>query len=100
MDEIYDCQRCGACCREAFDTVEVDEDDPFVRLHPELLERTPFDKLGVIRKGPNCAALDGGEGCWSCRIYDARPWTCRDVEPGAQACLWARERLGISASGG
>lgn len=92
----FDCTTCGACCREAFDAVEISEDDPFVELHPELVIRTPFDKLGVLRQGPRCACLSGDDATpYTCAVYAVRPQTCRDVAVGGEACLWARERVGL-----
>jgi len=90
----FDCTQCGACCREAFDAVEIDADDPFVRLHPDLVITTPFGQTGVRRDGDRCACLVG-DGPYTCRVYADRPQTCRDVEPGGQACRWARERVGL-----
>lgn len=92
----FDCTTCGACCREAFDAVEIAPDDPFVRLHPDLVIRTPFGKTGVRRDGSRCACLmGGGEAPYHCTVYGDRPQTCRDVEVGGEACRWARERLGL-----
>ena len=35
---MLDCLTCGACCREAFDAVPIeDDDDGFAHAHPELL---------------------------------------------------------------
>ena len=39
-DDALDCLSCGACCREAYHTVEVGPRDPFVRAHRELLHHT------------------------------------------------------------
>ncbi len=95
MAAPYDCRACGACCREAFDTVEVDEDDPFLRRHPGLVARTPFGRWGVVRCGSRCAALRGGPGDFTCRVYAERPRPCRDLEVGGPACRWARARVGL-----
>lgn len=96
MDEPpYDCLACGACCREGYDTVEVDDDDPAVARFPELFARGPFGRLNLARSGPRCACLDGAPGAWKCSIYADRPQTCRDVEVGGEACRFARARVGL-----
>jgi len=95
-----DCRACGACCREAYDSVPVTDDDEVRRAHPELL-RVDGDWVDLERVpsrsgcGTRCVALQG-DGPYSCRIYEVRPATCRDVEPGASGCLFARRRVGLS----
>lgn len=95
MEPEYDCLACGACCREAFDAVEIAADDPFVRLHPRLVIRTPFGHSAVAREGDRCACLQVAEGRFTCRHYADRPQTCRDVAVDGEACRWARERVGL-----
>ena len=92
-DEAVDCLTCGACCREAYHTVEVGARDPFVRAHPELLHRTD-GRLQVIRNGPRCACLGPD---LRCSVYADRPRTCRDFERGGPNCVDARRRVGLSA---
>lgn len=93
-----DCQTCGACCREAYDSVEVSRRDPVVRSHPELiLERDTHLKLR--RTGSRCAALEGGNTPaepFACSIYPDRPATCREFERAGLNCLQARQRVGLS----
>lgn len=93
--DVYDCTACGACCREAFDAVEIDDDDPFVRLHSALVITTPFGRTGVRRDGERCACLVVQGGTYTCRVYADRPQTCHDVEVDGQACRWARVRVGL-----
>jgi len=95
MEPEYDCIACGACCREAFDAVEIDDDDPFVRLYPTLVIQTPFDRTAVRRDGDRCACLLGRSGKYTCAVYANRPKTCRDVEVNGSACRWARQRVGL-----
>ena len=95
----YDCIACGACCREAFDVVEIEDDDPFAAKHPELVHRTPFGRLSVNRTGDRCACLLVSAGRFTCRHYADRPQTCHDVEAGGEACRWARERVGLDPDG-
>ena len=90
-----DCLSCGACCREAYDTVEVDDDDPVVGRHPELVRRGPFGRLNLLREGPRCACLLAQRGVYTCAIYEERPRTCRDLEVGGEACRTARQRVGL-----
>ena len=106
FEPALDCQECGACCRAAYDCVEVSPRDPVRRKHPELVVvRGPF--LEVKRAGDRCAALDGGQ--WegppdgdrrfvpfACSIYADRPKSCRDFEAGGEHCLTARHRVGLT----
>jgi hypothetical protein len=100
-----DCQECGACCRAAYDLVQVAPRDPVRKKHADLVVvRGPF--LEMKRDGDRCAALGGGavepDGNggrfvpFACRIYDDRPKTCRDFELGGEHCLTARRRVGLS----
>jgi Fe-S-cluster containining protein len=95
LETELDCLACGACCREVYDTVEVGDEDPFVLLHPELVQ-DHHGRLNLRREGNRCACLIPGPGTWTCRVYDERPQTCRDFEQGGENCLEARRRLGLS----
>jgi hypothetical protein len=92
-DDALDCLSCGACCREAYHTVEVGPRDPFVRAHPELLHHTD-GRFQVLRNGPRCACLGPD---YRCSVYADRPKTCRDFERGGVNCVDARRRVGLSA---
>ena len=64
-----DCVQCGACCREAYDTVEVSRRDPFRKQYPELL-KTIDGRLNIRRKGSYCINLNEHQGCfYLCRIF-------------------------------
>lgn len=96
-----DCQTCGACCREAYHSVEVSRRDPAVKKQPAyIVDRGTY--LEVLRDGPRCSALHGGtveDGRttrYHCVIYDDRPRTCRDFTLGSAHCLTARRRVGLS----
>lgn len=98
-----DCRDCGACCRAAYDTVQVGARDPVRKKHPELVVvRGPF--LEIARRGDRCSALFGGEpgdaGAppvpFTCSIYEDRPKSCRDFERSGEHCLTARRRLGLT----
>lgn len=92
-----DCRTCGACCREGYDSVTVDADDPVVTRRPALIVARPT-YLEIRRAGPRCAALegDGGATPYGCTIYDDRPRCCRDLEENGEHCLTARRRVGLS----
>jgi hypothetical protein len=102
-----DCQQCAACCREAYDSVEVGRREAVVRLHPELVSER-HGHLALRRAGGDCAALEhtpegsgdvanpGDRPCYSCHIYADRPRNCREFAAGGVSCLDARRRLGYS----
>ena len=96
--EELDCQTCGACCREAYHSVEVSSRDPVNRAHPELIVILDTHRK-LRRDGDRCAALSGGhspiEG-YACQIYAERPRTCREFALGSAHCLDARRRVGLS----
>ena len=95
------CQTCGACCREAFDCVEVGARESVVKLHPDMLIHADnaSRQHKLKRNGERCAALLGGEAkdpLYRCTIYDDRPRTCRDFTRGSDNCLQARRKVGLS----
>lgn len=97
------CQTCGACCREAYHSVQIKRRDPVIKKQPSyVVDRTTY--LEVLRNGNRCGALDGGhdDGTghatrYGCVIYDDRPQTCRDFTLGSDHCLTARRRVGLSS---
>ncbi|MCE9579160.1 MAG: hypothetical protein K8W52_38915 [Deltaproteobacteria bacterium] len=109
-----DCQTCGACCRSAYDAVDVGPRDPAVKAQPGYVVDRGGGKLELRRAGDRCAALAGGERIpiaappdspdaprstttrYHCVIYDDRPRTCRDFTLGSGHCLTARRRVGLS----
>ncbi|MDG1872942.1 MAG: YkgJ family cysteine cluster protein [Mariniblastus sp.] len=94
---IDDCGSCGACCREGFDLVAVATHDPFIKLHPDLVELRD-DEYRVPRPEGICVALkgDGTATPYRCRHYGSRPENCADFEVSGDACLLARRRVGLS----
>lgn len=101
FEAALDCQTCGACCREAYHSVEVGRRDPVRKKQPGyVVDRGTY--LEVLRDGGRCAALHGGvveAGTvtrYHCVIYDDRPRTCRDFTLGSAHCLTARRRVGLS----
>ena len=100
-EAALDCQTCGACCRAAYDSVEVKKRDPVVKKQPSfIVDRGEY--LEIRRNGDRCAALAGGgfeqdkATRFHCVIYDDRPKTCRDFTLGSEHCLTARRRVGLS----
>ncbi len=123
FETAFDCQTCGACCREAYGAVDVSAKDPAVLLAPDWLLRRGR-RYEVRRDEHRCAALRGGLSLprhkpaisgahgeseqvsppffipaaapFSCAIYEIRPQTCRDFTRGSTHCLTARRRVGLS----
>ncbi len=104
-EAALDCQTCGACCRAAYHSVEVQPRDPVVKAQPSyVIDRGNY--LELRRTGDRCAALHGGTvggtvggtttTRYHCVIYDDRPKTCRDFALGGAHCLTARRRVGLS----
>ncbi|MFZ5890401.1 MAG: YkgJ family cysteine cluster protein [Myxococcota bacterium] len=91
------CKRCGACCREGFDRVELRPRDSLRKTHPELVHE---DSWGVFIPRPDgrCLGLegDGQARAYRCKVYAERPHSCQKFEIGGAACLLARRRVGLS----
>ena len=73
-----DCQTCGACCRAAYHSVEVQPRDPVVKAQPTyIVDRGTY--LEIRRAGDRCAALGAATIArrhatrYHCVIYDDRP---------------------------
>ena len=102
-----DCAACGACCREAFDTVPVGADDEHTaRTRPDWVV-VAADGWRELRRVPSptgcgtrCAALrgDGSAGApFRCTIHPDRPEACSGLAEGSEACRFARRRVGLPA---
>jgi hypothetical protein len=101
-----DCQECGACCRAAYDCVELAPRDVVKRRHPDLVVlEGPYPQMK--RNGDRCVALKGGveekgpDGTmefvpYACSIYGDRPKSCQEFERHGEHCLTARRRVGLS----
>lgn len=89
------CQRCAACCREAYDAVEVQPREVVLKRHPALVVDAG-SHFKLKRDGDRCAALEGSDGQYGCSIYGDRPRTCRDFTRGSENCLAARRKVGLS----
>ena len=100
-EAALDCLTCGACCREAYQAVDVAARDPFVAKQPAYITKRGT-QLQVLRDGDRCAALKGGAIVdakitpYACVIYDDRPKTCREFTLGSANCLIARRRVNLS----
>ncbi|MDB2525516.1 hypothetical protein N9X53_02405 [Mariniblastus sp.] len=96
---LADCGSCGACCRQGFDLLTVSAEDPFINLHPELIQLRDSGEFCVPRPNGVCIALHGdGDDThpYRCGHYDTRPRNCSDFEVAGTACLLARRRVGLS----
>ena len=91
------CDDCGGCCREAYHVVDLEPDDPFVKLHPDLVAEAD-GRLSLRRIDSRCPPLkgDGITEDFGCGLYPTRPQTCRDFALGGVNCLDARRRVGRS----
>lgn len=90
------CAPCGACCRQGFDRVELRPRDKVRKKHPSLVSVDGFGEH-LARPSGLCVALTQSEVGYRCTIYADRPRACAEFEVGAQACLSARRRVGLSA---
>lgn len=101
-----DCAPCGACCREAFDSVPVDDEDvQTLRNRPSWIRIGDDGWRDLLRVpsptgcGTRCAALSGDGGSatpFRCTIYADRPSACSGLDAGSDACLFARRRVGLT----
>lgn len=105
--ETFDCQTCGACCRNpdenraegVFDWVEVAEGEPLLKKkqHAVLLKvgADGAVHLRLVDDG-RCIALYGALGrSVRCSIYALRPAGCRRVTAGDNRCRQYRAELGL-----
>lgn len=96
--KLYECDCCGACCRNLI--VEVDHLDALreVRITVEgrLLDGKGKMPLADAMWGLNNSKRTGHFGCVfigddnKCGIYATRPNVCVDVQAGGQKCQQAR----------
>lgn len=96
--EGAECERCGACCREGFDRVEVRAKDLVRKHHPQLVAHDAYGPH-LPRPSGHCVALSQGSTVpvsYRCSIYAHRPRSCADFAVRGDACLTARRRVGLS----
>ncbi len=90
------CQRCAACCREAYDCVEVQPGERLLTRHPGLASERD-GRFSLRREGGHCVALRSPEpDLHTCSVYQDRPRSCRDFLVAGGNCLDARRRTGLS----
>lgn len=90
------CASCGACCREAFDVVPVEEDEKLHEVRADLIEMRA-GLFVIARPEGQCRALNElPVGHYRCSVYELRPRACMELARGSAGCLEARQRLGIS----
>lgn len=87
-----DCGACGACCRQGFDVVDLEPDSP-LRTREDTVDHGFGPQLP--RPGGYCVALEGPRAPYRCSVYPQRPKSCRDLAPGSEGCLVARQRCGV-----
>ncbi|MDG1477987.1 MAG: YkgJ family cysteine cluster protein [Myxococcota bacterium] len=92
-----DCLDCGACCREAYDAVEVSRQDPVRKNQPAWIVKVEGRYQVRRAEGNRCSALGVG---FRCEIYADRPRCCRDFERHGPNCIFARRRVGLSSPWG
>ncbi len=94
FEPALDCEACGACCREAFDRVELGKRE---RPKPALKALVVIDGFGPHLPRPHgrCVALQPSANL--CKIYEDRPRSCASFAVAGEACLTARRRVGLSA---
>lgn len=83
--EVLDCRACGACCREGFHRVEVDD---------LTLPGVEIDTFGAHLPRPDgrCVHLSR-QAPWTCAIYEGRPTGCSELPIGGDSCWEARKRV-------
>lgn len=83
----YECDQCGACCKNLI--VEIEDED--IEREPRLAELARHRyKLASI--GSPCKALDCSNRC---SLYATRPDVCRDFDAGSEACQDSRRRANL-----
>lgn len=91
-----ECRQCAACCREGYDRVELRRSDTLLRRRPELVSVDASGVAYLARPDGKCRVLSERDGAYTCTVYDERPKSCVELEPGSDACLSARRRIGLT----
>ena len=103
----YDCQQCGACCRNresipavGYVCLTKHESKQMKRLGPSVVQTDnnsflgPRDRVGTSH--PVSVAVCGlAGGHCRCALYELRPHQCRPFEVGSSLCRAAREEAGL-----
>jgi Fe-S-cluster containining protein len=81
------CASCEACCCRLEVLLMAGDDIPL-----RLVAENPWGGQVMARMEDGwCAALD--RNTMLCRIYEHRPWICRDYQAGDSDCLRQRTRM-------
>jgi len=98
-DTVFDCTRCGACCRcfPIFASSTDAKRAPRIKKEAKQLAEHLKTKDKAFQLFPlpfyeSCAFLKNDQ---LCSIYETRPEVCRTFEAGSKQCIEARERVGI-----
>jgi Fe-S-cluster containining protein len=94
MEQIseFDCKSCGACCCFKWSWPVLKRDRSDAINIPKEMVRSDFPLMKTIDN--RCIALDGKVGqSVCCKIYDDRPNSCRQFEPGSHLCREARKKV-------
>lgn len=94
--DANECRQCAACCREGYDRVELRRSDTLLRRRPELVDVDASGVAYIARPDGNCRVLSADGAVYSCMVYAERPKSCAELEPGSDACLSARRRVGLT----
>ena len=115
-----DCQTCGACCsffckddlsdigKRGYGIFIGDDDVSKLPKQLVVLDQRSLPISGeswtdgwlrgrfTDADGWRCKALDGQIGkSVACTVYEHRPTTCREFEPGSEKCVEARRMKGV-----
>ena len=94
-----DCLTCGACCREAYHSVEVAPRDPFVRLHqPSAFYGVASRVLGtdsIDETGPNAGFYERATAAEICDYFDKVLDEHHKGRKGHEELLWTLLNLEI-----
>jgi len=103
---VYECDKCGACCKGS---LLIEADDLDVLREPRLIEADPHHagkpvqqimheiqtewKAVLLACGSPCAFLGADN---TCTIYPTRPNACVGMQAGDEQCQNARAEQGLS----
>lgn len=101
-EQIYECDRCGACCRSHITEADIVDAirEPCIieRCKPLLGGGEPWMRmwsLSVMDRCPFLIADPDDDRCYDCEIYATRPDCCVTFPPGSKRCVEDRACFGI-----
>ena len=90
----YDCTKCGACCFGPRGWIDVDF--AFDNTPENFVDQNFRGDGGwMFMKDGHCTCLESNIGDCRCTIYEARPISFRDFEPGDGPCIEKRSEFGL-----